>query len=131
MIWTLPDQANTRGSREDSLHNQQRQMEISFTSFGINLGPVLGKVLASCHNFALNYMDNIVIFSRTWEDHLRHLEEVFKQLKHADLKIKCNKCKFFKSQVHYLGYHGRCGWSSTITGKAGSHQEIINTYQHG
>ena len=33
------------------------------------------------------------------------LEEVFKQLKHhADLKIKCRKCKFFKSKVHYLGY---------------------------
>ena len=77
--------------------------------FGINLGPstfsyVLGKVLASCHNFALNYLDDIIIFSRTWEDHLRYLEEVFKQLKHADLKIKHSKCKFFKSKVHYLGY---------------------------
>ena len=38
------------------------------------------------------------------EDHLRHLEEVFMQLKHADLKIKCSKCKFFKLKVHYLGY---------------------------
>ena len=77
--------------------------------FGINLGPsaflyVLGKVLALCLEFALNYLDDIIIFSRTWEDHVRHLEEVFKQLKHVDLKIKCSKCKFFKSQVHYLGY---------------------------
>ena len=74
--------------------------------FGINLGPstfsyVLGKVLASCHKFALNYLDDIIIFSRTWEE---HLEEVFKQLKHADLKIKCSKCKFFKAKFHYLGY---------------------------
>ena len=29
---------------------------------------------------------------------------MFKQLKHADLKFKCSKCKFFKSKVHYLGY---------------------------
>ena len=65
---------------------------------------MLGKVLASCHNFTLNYLDNITIFSRTWEEHLRHMEEVFKQLKHADLKIKCSKCKFFKSKVHYFGY---------------------------
>ena len=84
-------------------------MEIPFTSFGINLGPstfsyVLGIVLAPCHNFALNYLDDIIVFSRTSEDHLSHLEEVFKQLKHADLKIKCSKCKFFKSKVHYLGY---------------------------
>ena len=77
--------------------------------FGINLGPstfsyVLGTVLASCHNFALNYLDDIIIFSRTWEEHLEHLEEVFKQLKHADLKIKCSIFKFLKSKVHYLGY---------------------------
>ena len=77
--------------------------------FSINLGPsifyyVLGKVLVSCHNFALNYIDDIIIFSRMWEEHLECLEEVFKQLKHADLKIKCSKCKFFKSKVHYLGY---------------------------
>ena len=49
-------------------------------------------------------MDDIIIFSRTWEEHLEHLEEVFKQLKHADLKTKCSKCKFFKFEVHYLGY---------------------------
>ena len=65
---------------------------------------MLGKVLASCHKFALNYLDDIIIFSRTWEECLEHLEEVFKQLKHADLKIKCSKCKFFKAKVHYLGY---------------------------
>ena len=33
-----------------------------------------------------------------------HLKEVFKWLKDADLKIKCSKCEFFKSKVHYLGY---------------------------
>ena len=59
--------------------------------FGINLGPsaflyVLGEVLAPCHNFMLNYLDDIIIFSRTWEDHLKHLEEVLEQLKHADPK---------------------------------------------
>ena len=84
-------------------------MEIPFTSFGINFGPntfpyVLGKVLASCHNFTLNYLDVIIIFSRTWEEHLECLEEVFKQLTHLGLKIKFSKCKFFKSKVYYLGY---------------------------
>ena len=39
-----------------------------------------------------------------WEEHLEHLEEVFKQLKYADLKIKHSKCKFFKAKFHYLSY---------------------------
>ena len=91
-------------------------MEIPFASiwqqllpFGINLGHgvfsyVLGKVLAPCHKFALNYLDDIIVFSKIREVRLEHLEEVFKQLKYTDLKIKQSKCKFFKTKVYYLSY---------------------------
>ena len=77
--------------------------------FGINLGPsvfsyVLGKTLKHCQAFALNYLDDIIIFLETWKEHLEHLEEVFKALQEVDLKIKQSKCEFFKSKVHYLGY---------------------------
>ena len=76
--------------------------------FGINIALsmfsyVLRKVLAQCSEFALNYLHDIMVFSEMWESHLRHLKEVFKQLQDADLKIKCSKCEFFKSKVHYLG----------------------------
>ena len=37
-------------------------------------------------------------------EHLGHLEEVFHQLRHAGLKMKCSKCDFFKSEIHYLGH---------------------------
>ena len=77
--------------------------------FNINIGPsafsyILGKVLAQCTEFTLNYLDNIMVFSETWQGHLWHLKEVIKQLQDMDLKIKCSKCAFFKSKVHYLGY---------------------------
>ena len=77
--------------------------------FGINIGPsafsyVLDKVLAQCTEFVLNYLDDIMIFSKTWQDHLNHLEEVFKHLWDVDFKIKCSKCKFFKPQVNYLNF---------------------------
>ena len=77
--------------------------------FGINIGPsaflyVLQKVLVQWSEYALNYLDDIMVFSETWENHLMHLKEVFKWLKDADLKIKCSKCEFFKSKVCYLGY---------------------------
>ena len=65
---------------------------------------VLGKVLALCTEFALNYLDDIMIFSRTWEEHLKHLEAVFKQLEAADLKLKHSKCEFFKTKVNYLDF---------------------------
>ena len=41
-----------------------------------------------------------MIFSTTWEEHLK---AVFKQLE-ANLKIKCSKCEFFKTKVHYSGF---------------------------
>ena len=77
--------------------------------FGINIGPsalsyVFGKVLAQCTEFALNYFDDIMIFSELWQEHLGHLEEVFKRLQVADLKTSHSKCEFFKTQVHYLGF---------------------------
>ena len=65
---------------------------------------VLEKVLVQCSEYTLNYLDDIMIFSEMWESHLRYLEEVFKWLQDLDLKIKCRKCEFFKSKVHYLGY---------------------------
>ena len=45
-----------------------------------------------------------MIFSEMWQDHLNQLEEVFKHLWDVDLRIKCSKCKFLKSHVHYLGF---------------------------
>ena len=77
--------------------------------FGINISPsaflyVLGKVLTQCTEFTLNYLDDIMVFFKTWQGHLQHLQEVFNWLLDVDLKIKCSKCKFFKSKVHYLGF---------------------------
>ena len=70
--------------------------------FGINISPstfsyVLGKVPVQCSEFSLNYLDDIMVFSEMWESHLGHLEEVFKWLQDAGLKIKCSKCEFCKS----------------------------------
>ena len=45
-----------------------------------------------------------MVFSEMWKSHLKHLEEVFKWLQDAELKIIHSNCEFFKSKVHYLGY---------------------------
>ena len=49
-------------------------------------------------------MDDILIFSETYEEHLHHLCSVFKKFQKAGLKIKLSKCKFFKTNLHYLGH---------------------------
>ena len=49
-------------------------------------------------------MDGNIVFSRTTEDHMEHLEKIFEALQVTDLKIKVSKCKFFKKHVSYLGF---------------------------
>ena len=54
--------------------------------------------------FAMTYLDNIIIFSQDELQHLEHLEIVLRHLPEAGLKMKCSKCDFFKSEIHYLGH---------------------------
>ena len=55
-------------------------------------------------DFAIAYLDDIVIFSNNEVEHLQHLETVFKRLQEAGLKLKESKCDFFRAQIHYLGH---------------------------
>ena len=77
--------------------------------FGIGIGVqtfsfVINKAIGHCSDFAANYLDDIIVFSRTAEDHMEHLERIFAALQMADLKIKVSKCEFFKKHVSYLGF---------------------------
>ena len=77
--------------------------------FGIGIGVqtfsfIINKVIGQCSDFAANYLDDIIVFSRTAGDHLNHLEKVFTALQTADLKVKASKCEFFKNHVYYLGF---------------------------
>ena len=69
--------------------------------FGIGIGVqtlsfVINKAIGQCSDFATNYLDDIIVFSRAAEDHLKHFEQVFAALQKADLKIKSHVC--------YLGF---------------------------
>ena len=50
------------------------------------------------------YLDDITVHSATIEDHLNHLQETFKRLKHAKLKINDKKCTWFSSKISILGH---------------------------
>ena len=52
----------------------------------------------------LIYLDDIIIFGRTFEEHLSHLASVLERPREVNLKAKLSKCNFLKQQVHYLGH---------------------------
>lgn len=54
--------------------------------------------------FVIVYLDEILIYSRFKEEHLKYLEMVLKNLKEAQLKINLEKCEFLKIELLYLGF---------------------------
>ena len=65
---------------------------------------LISMVLQGCSDFAMAYLDDIIIFSKNEEEHLKHIEIIFQKLKEAGLKLKESKCDFFKREIHYLGH---------------------------
>lgn len=55
--------------------------------------------------FALVYVDDIMIHSSNFDQHLQHLQIVFDRLREADLKLQPKKCKFAADRVEYLGHY--------------------------
>ena len=54
--------------------------------------------------FAIAYLDDIIIFSKTPQEHLSHIQMVFEKLKSANLSMKKSKCSFFSKEIQYLGH---------------------------
>ena len=80
--------------------------QFKHTPFGLSQAPayfqlLIDKVLMGCSSFAIGYLDDIIIFSKTKEEHLEHLEEIFVRLRKFGLKMKCENCK---KHIQYLGH---------------------------
>lgn len=53
---------------------------------------------------ALVYLDDVIIYSKSFDQHLLDLEEVFQRFQAANIKLKPSKCLFAKKQVEFLGH---------------------------
>ncbi|KAI7806720.1 hypothetical protein IRJ41_010749, partial [Triplophysa rosa] len=65
---------------------------------------LVDQVLRGLDNCAVAYINDIVIFSETWEQHLVHLAEVFERIQRAGLVVNAKKCQIAKQEVSFLGY---------------------------
>ena len=65
----------------------------------------MDRVLSGHHwETCLFYLDDIIVFFSTWEEHLARLRQVFERLRHANLKLGAEKCTFAAKEVSYLGH---------------------------
>ena len=84
--------------------------EFNQVPFGLCNAPatfsrLMDRVLAGLHwETCLFYLDDIIVFSSTCEEHLAQLREVFEHLRHAKLKLGAAKCTFTAREVSYLSH---------------------------
>ena len=55
-------------------------------------------------NFVLVFFEGILIYSKTWKEHLQHLDKVLTLLKEHQFYAKKSKCTFGKEEVEYIGH---------------------------
>ena len=70
-------------------------------TFQCLMEPCLGEMHVK---WCIIYFDDIIVFSKTPEEHIERLRGVFEKLSAASLRLKPSKCEFFKSLVAYLGH---------------------------
>ena len=88
--------------------------EFKVMPFGLRNAPAVFQRLMQCVLAGLNppegpdfvsvYLDDVIVFSRTLDDHLHHLSLVIECLAKAGLKLKPSKCHFISPKVQYLGH---------------------------
>ena len=71
------------------------------STFQSVINGILGNELRQC---CLVYMDDIVVFSKTPEEHLQHLNDVLAKLQQAKLYAKLSKCRFALSSIKFCGH---------------------------
>ncbi|MGL6131243.1 MAG: reverse transcriptase family protein, partial [Fusobacteriaceae bacterium] len=64
---------------------------------------IMDNIFRGCYDYVIPYLDDIIIFSRSKDEHRLHLRSVMEKLKEAHIYLNKSKCKFFKKEINILG----------------------------
>jgi len=112
------------------------------STFQALMNDILGRYL---RNFVLVFFDDILIYSKTWEEHLQHIRQVLALLQLNSVFLKKSKCSFGQTTVGYLGHRvavdpekikAITSWPQPVTvkqlkgflGLAGYYRKFIKNY---
>lgn len=103
-------EVNPRDSEKTAFTVDFGHYEFTRMPFGLKNAPstfqrVMDNVLGELQgSHCLCYMDDIIIYSTSLQEHMENLTQVFKRLKKANLKIQLDKSEFLKREVAFLGH---------------------------
>lgn len=105
--WQVPlrkeDRKKTAFATADGLY------EFTVLPFGLHGAPatfqrLMNTILREYPGFSSAYLDDIVVFSPSWKEHLQHLQTIMQTLQKANLHVNSKKTRVAFQKVKYLGY---------------------------
>lgn len=108
-FWSIPLRIEDR--QKTGFVTQNGHFQWTCLPFGLKTSPaifqrVLSNILRK-HNltkFTVNYIDDILIFSKTFEEHIKNVEQVLEAIIKEGFRLKFKKCTFASGSVKYLGH---------------------------
>ena len=116
--WQIEMHPESREKTAFVTHNGLYEFNVmlfGLTNSGASFQRLMGHILRGLeYRFALIYIDDIIIFYKSIDEHLTHLADVFRRLREANVKLNPKKCSFVKQRIEYLGHvvtpEGKVPW---------------------
>jgi hypothetical protein len=106
--WQIDLEENSKP--KSAFITQEGLYEFNVMPFGLHNAPAtfqraMQEVLRGLHwKFVLVYLDDVIVFSHNFREHLDHLRQVFERFRSVGLKLQPKKCTFGQKEVKYLGH---------------------------
>lgn len=108
-FWAIPLRVEDR--KKTAFVTQEGHFQWTCLPFGLKTSPAIFQRILSniirkhkLSDFAVNYIDDILIFSKSFNEHIEHLTKLLEAIQKEGFRLKFTKCKFAESSVKYLGH---------------------------
>lgn len=108
-FWAIPLRIEDR--KKTAFVTQEGHFQWTCLPFGLKTSPaifqrILNNIIRKykLSNFAVNYIDDILVFSKSFKEHINHLTQLLTAIQEEGFRLKFTKCKFAENSVKYLGH---------------------------
>lgn len=108
-FWSIP--LRIEDKKKTGFVTQDGHFQWTCLPFGLKTSPaifqrILSNILRKhgLMEFSVNYIDDILIYSPSFEEHVKHIEQVLDAIKKEGFRLKFKKCTFASASVKYLGH---------------------------